>query len=867
MSQQQQHQKLFLKNYQEPDYWVENIELYFNLQDDHTLVTSKMVLNKNPNTETTNLLLNGDGQEILTFKINEKPAEPVYAANKKDLALKLPANNTAFHFEIQTKIYPKENKSFEGLYWSNGTYFTQNEAEGFRKITYYLDRPDVMATYSTWIEADPVRYPHLLSNGNPISRKTLPNGRMLVGWKDPFKKPSYLFALVAGDLAKVSDTFTTKSGRKVALDFFVDKGNENKVPHAMESLKQAMKWDEETFNLEYDLDIYMVVVADDFNSGAMENKGLNIFNAKYVLASPDTATDQDYYNIQAVIGHEYFHNYTGNRVTCRDWFQLSLKEGLTVFRDQEFSSDLNSRAVKRIDDVKNLRARQFPEDAGPNSHPVRPEEAYNISNFYTMTIYEKGAELIRMMQTIIGRENFKKGMKKYFELYDGKAVTTEDFVHAMTVASKIDLTNFKKWYSTPGTPKVSIQRTWNSKEKTLTIEFTQKQKQNLQIPMLIGFLDEKGKEIVPNITQASCKYDQRKEGLLLQLWQANESITLTGLTEKTIPSYLREFSAPILLENHLQPGDLEFLLAHETDLFQKWESCNQIYIREILARVANPTYKTPKVIFTALQSALKTYKQDPAFTAKLLEIPSYVNFEQYFEKLDIDQIFSAMQYFKKAFTEHLQVDLKLIYQEASKQNTSGWRALKNNILTFLTEFAGETDLAWKQFQTTNNMSDSLSAFYALSQTEDVHFSEAAQIFRSRFEDNALVLNKYFTIQVGHNSTKALDFIDNIEKDSKFQKANPNHIYAAYVGLAHTNPQFFHDVSGRGYEIVAKKIREMDKDNPYVAARVAGVFHAYSKLDEKRKKKMQVELEKILQTKELSSNTFEIISKTLKNNAT
>lgn len=842
--------KLLLSEYEQPAYWTKTTDLTFEVVDTHTVVTSRLMIQKNINSEKKELLLNGDGQEILSFKLDDVALEP--KAFQKDNNLQLLLHKNEHIIEIVTKIFPKDNKSFEGLYSSNNKYFTQCEAEGFRKITYYQDRPDVLSKFTTTIIAS--NYPVMLSNGNLIKHETLANGRTKVVWQDPFPKPAYLFALVLGDFDKITDSFTTRSQRKVLLEVYVDKGMTSRASHAMKSVIESMKWDEDRYDLEYDLDRYMIVAANDFNFGAMENKGLNIFNAKYVLADKESATDVDFYNIQAVVGHEYFHNWTGNRVTCRDWFQLSLKEGLTVYRDQEFSSDLNSRGVKRIDDVIRLRASQFSEDAGGNAHPVRPSEAFNISNFYTATIYEKGAELIRMIETLIGRDAFKKGIKKYFELYDGQAVTTEDFCHAMSLASGRDLQFFQKWYTQKGTPKLEVKRSVSG--ACLQLEFKQLTSP-LLLPILSGFIDSNGNEITNiKVKQATCKYQLRGTSILFELEKDTETVIL-DLPASTRVSLLRDFSAPIILKYEGIENEVYDLAAFDTNDFAKWEAIQTLVTKDILKNTHSKEYSFDEKLVQIIKKILTDKIQDAAYTAKLLRIPTLetllLEFESSFPIEELDQTLKA---FTKNLFRHLENELLHVYNSFAIEDSSAARSLKNTVLSILTVDKKYLSLAKKQFDTASNMTDVMMALNALKGFVSEELQSSLKTFYAKWHKDSLVYTKYLQTVFSKQATNFKQDFENLFNDPAFEVWNPNHNYASFDIFAHNLPAF-HASHGEGYQIIAKRVLELDAKNPYVAARLANAFNDYKKLDSTRKPLMKIELEKMLQAK-LSSNTYEII---------
>ncbi len=865
---------VYLKDYCATDFLVESLELKFDLYEDHAFVTSKLVAFRNPNmkSKAPNLFLNGEQLELVEVKINGKTLEREhYYLDEKGLSLH-PAE-MKFEMEITTKIYPQKNLAFEGLYKSGGIFCTQCEAEGFRKITYFLDRPDVMTKYKVIITADKLKYPVLLSNGNLIAQKELPEGRHLVEWQDPFKKPCYLFALVAGDLGVLEDHFVTQSGRNIKLQIYSHKGYESRCIHAMHSLKKAMKWDEEYFGLEYDLDIFMIVAVDDFNMGAMENKGLNVFNSKYILANNETATDIDYELILAIIGHEYFHNWTGNRVTCRDWFQLSLKEGLTVYRDQEFSSTVFSRAVKRIEDVIRLRSVQFAEDAGPMAHPVRPQSFIEINNFYTPTVYEKGAEVIRMIHTIIGATNFRKAMDKYFELYDGMAVTTEDFVHAMELASGVDLTQFKNWYDQAGTPEVKASSEYDVKTQIFSLKLIQSCpttpgqsiKKAFHIPIAIALLAEDGTELL-------------KESVL-HLKEMEQVFQFSHIKQKPIASLLRSFSAPVKIDYEYSDAELSFLMAKDTDSFNRWEATQKLYCRSFMKQVeANQQglkLDVSSELTSAFQAVLSNDQLDYHLKSLLLSFPSETYLTQLFEEIDVESITYAQDKIVRhllgssfSLLENLVLSLadklsKLKSQEYS-QKASGLRSLKNTCLRLLCQNDNPHAFthAISQFTKAKNMTEEIGALQALNHFDSKARADVFQNFYEKWRTETLVINKWLALQAACPGGNALARVQKTSLDSAFDNTNPNKIYDLFFRFGYDNLIGFHDKSGQAYEFLVDQILEIDSRNPQVAARLVSVFNHWKKFDPKRKQLMKTQITRIVETKNISNNVFEIASRAL-----
>lgn len=860
-------QTIYLKDYCPPDYQIQSVDLHFDLHEDHCLVTNQMRIKRVGN-KASSLPLNGEHLKLESIKLNGQ----VLRADQFEVDERLLViYNTPeeFQLEIKTCIFPQNNTALVGLYKSGGMFCTQNEAQGFRRITYYLDRPDVMSVFTTTIEANRSKYPILLSNGNLISTGEMNNGRHWAKWNDPFKKPCYLYALVAGDLGKIQDSFITRSGRTVKLEIYCDKGNENRCYHAMDSLKKSMKWDEDVFGREYDLDIFMIVAVSDFNAGAMENKGLNIFNSKYVLADPSMATDFDYEHIEGVIGHEYFHNWTGNRITCRDWFQLSLKEGLTVFRDQEFSSDMGSRAVKRIDDVIKLRTMQFAEDAGPMAHPVRPTSYIEVNNFYTLTVYEKGAEVIRMIHTLLGPKGFRKGMDKYFELYDGMAVTTDDFVHAMEIANNVNLTQFKLWYDQAGTPEIEVQRDYDPKAKKYRLQVRQScpptpesaTKKPFHIPISMGLMDpETGRELA---------------GGVLQLKKEVEEFTFSGIERQPIPSILRGFSAPVKLNIDLSNDELMFLLANDSDSFNRWEAGQQLMQRQMLklisARQKGIEGDISTNLLEAFRQVLINEKLEPAFRAQALSIPPESYFTQLMEVVDVDAIHFSRDQFLTAVASRLKDDLAHVMRAHDSPSdrhfnaqAAGHRSLKNLCLEYMVLLGDKNslELGIRQLKNAKNMTDELAALVSLSRVEGPDREIAMQIFYEKWKSETLVMNKWLTVQATSPFKSTLKRVKQLLHDPVYDSANPNKIYSLQVALGQNNPFVFHDISGEGYKFVADQVLEVDSKNPQVAARLVGVFNHWKKFDSQRQTRMRTELERILANPKLSKNVYEIVAKGL-----
>ncbi len=856
-----------LSEYRVPDFLIDTVELDFDMYEGHTIVKSRLGMRRNPAAKEPAGVLTMDGEvlELLSLKIGGKDLpKSDYFFDDKSLTIK-DGLSDSFVLECETKITPEKNTTLEGLYKSSGIYCTQCEAQGFRRITYFLDRPDVMAKYTTTIRADKAKYPLLLSNGNKISAKDLGDGRHMAVWQDPFKKPSYLFALVAGDLDRLDDTFKTMSGRTVKLEMFVNKGKGSRLVHAMESLKRAMKWDEEKFGREYDLDVFMVVAVDDFNFGAMENKGLNIFNSKYLIADPQTATDTDYINVEAVVGHEYFHNWTGNRITCRDWFQLSLKEGFTVYRDQEFTADMLSRGVKRVDDVSGLRGHQFQEDSGPMAHPVRPESYIEINNFYTSTVYEKGAELIRMMATILGPEKFRKATDKYFELYDGQAVTTDDFVKAMEAASGIDLTQFRLWYSQSGTPILRVTSSFDENRGRLELNVEQScpptpgqpEKEPMHIPFAVALLDQSGKEI---------------EERVLQVRKTEEKFVFDGLKERPGLSLLRGFSAPVHLKYDYSEADLLFLFAKDRDSFARWEAGQKLAIREwqkqIDAKLQGRSAEVSPKYLAALGEVLADTRADYAFLSELIGLPENSYVEQLQAVIHPDVVDEARKIVEAAIVKAHEGKLIELYgmlntNEPYRYSAEGVgrRSYKNRILHYLATEEKHLGLAREQMRKYNNHTDEVAAVKAQTEFGGNAAEEALKYFYEKWKHDSIVINKWLGLIGAMPNKGVLERIKRAMKDPVFSITTPNNVYALIMSYARLNPEF-HAVDGSGYRFISDLILEMDPKNPSVAARMAGTFNQWKRYEEKRKTLMRAELERLAKEK-LSPGVYEIVTKALK----
>jgi aminopeptidase N len=867
-----------LADYAPPAFLVDTVDLTFELDEAATKVTARIALRRNPASpdRTAPLRLDGEAMVLTRLLCNDE----TLSANQyhlDDRSLIIPDAPDACMLTIETRISPKDNTELSGLYVSNHSYFTQCEAEGFRRITFFPDRPDVMARYTTTIIADRARCPVMLSNGNPGVVQDLGDGRHRMTWIDPHPKPSYLFALVAGDLVSVRDSFTTRSGRHVDLGIWVRRGDEDRCAHAMRSLKTAMTWDEEVFGLEYDLNVFNIAAVSDFNMGAMENKGLNVFNTKYVLAKPETATDTDYQGIEAVIAHEYFHNWTGNRVTCRDWFQLSLKEGLTVFRDQEFSADQGSRAVKRIGDVRALRAAQFREDAGPLAHPVQPASYIAIDNFYTATIYNKGAEVIRMMHTLLGKAAFRRGMDLYFARHDNQAVTIGDFVQAMQDASGIDLGRFKLWYHQAGTPEVSISDAYDATARRYTLTVAQRtpptpgqpDKQPLVVPLAMGLLGDDGTELPTRLANEAAAHAGTR---VLLVTEAERSFTFVDVPNPPTPSLLRNFSAPVRLTG-LTPERLRFLAAHDTDPFVRWESGQQYATGLLLDGVAafrrgEPIPVDPALI-EAMAATLALGDADPAFAAEALSLPSETFLADQTAVADVDALHTVRERVRAAIGNELRDALRATYERLTDTGpyqidggSIGRRALRNTCLAYLAVGPAGVQLAKAQFDAGRNMTDVLTALAVLSGIDCPEREAALAAFHAAWHDDALVLDKWFAIQATSKLPGTLDAVRALARHPDYDLRNPNRIRALVGSFAGGNPVRFHDASGGGYRFLADTIIALDPTNGQVAARMVSPLGQWRRVDAERQALMQAELQRILDVPNLTSNTFEMASKSL-----
>ncbi len=869
---------VYRHRYQPYPWNLESARFRFEIGDDSTRVLSTLKLRRKGESGTgTGIELDGQDMELVSLALNgEALKADSYAVS--DAGLVIHDAPEQCELDIEVRIKPHENTALEGLYPSSDFLLTQCEAEGFRKITYFPDRPDVMTRYDVTIVADKKRYPVLLSNGNAEDAGNLDDGRHWVRWSDPFAKPCYLFALVAGDLACVEDHFKTRSGRDVTLRVYVEHENVDRCDHAMESLIHSMKWDEDRFDLEYDLDIYNIVATNDFNMGAMENKSLNIFNSKYVLARPDTATDFDYQGIEGVIGHEYFHNWTGNRVTCRDWFQLTLKEGLTVFRDQEFSSDMHSRAVKRIQDVRHLRSRQFPEDAGPMAHSIRPDKYIEINNFYTMTVYQKGAEIIRMYHTLLGEDGFQKGMKLYFERHDGQAVTCDDFLAAMADANHTNLEKFGRWYGQSGTPELTASGRHDAAARTFALTLSQRtpatpdqsEKQALVIPVSVGLLDKAG-DPIPLLLAG--EENPAGYSCLLLLEDREQVFVFEEVDAPPVPSLLRGFSAPVKLNYPYSNAQLALLMGHDTDPFMRWEAAQLLAQREILANVEKRANGAGMVLGAELVDAYRALladrDSDPALLAEAMTLPGEDYLAEQMEPVDVDGIHEARKFVKSGLADSLLEAFSTRYRSMadgkpySKTSAAmARRSLKNICLSFLLETASGSGLAEAQVAGSDNMTDTLAALQGLLWVGAPVADDLLQQFEQQWSDDALVMDKWFSMQAAIPGRRSVQRVRELLHHPEFSLANPNKVRSVIGVFSMMNPTGFHVADGSGYRLHADQVMDLDKLNPQVAARMAGAFNPWTRYDSQRREMMKTELTRIRRSEGLSPDVSEIVNNAL-----
>lgn len=881
----EQPKVIYLKDYQAPEYLIDETNLTFELYEDHTLVHAQLVMRRNPERGDglPPLVLDGQQLELLSLSLDDQPLEAgQYQLDENHLTLQPTAN--AFTVDSTVRIHPESNTALEGLYKSGKMFCTQCEAEGFRKITYYLDRPDVMSSFTTTLSAEQHKYPVLLSNGNPVASGSEEGGRHWATWQDPFKKPAYLFALVAGDLWCVEDQFTTMSEREVTLRIYVEPENIDKVQHAMDSLKNSMRWDEKVYGREYDLDIFMIVAVNDFNMGAMENKGLNIFNSSCVLAKAETATDAAHQRVEGVVAHEYFHNWSGNRVTCRDWFQLSLKEGFTVFRDSEFSADMNSRTVKRVEDVAFLRTNQFAEDAGPMAHPVRPDSFIEISNFYTLTVYEKGAEVVRMIHTLLGADGFRKGTDLYFERHDGQAVTCDDFIKAMEDANGVDLTQFKRWYSQSGTPRLAVEESYDAAAQSYTLTFRQScpptpgqaEKLPFVIPVQMGLIDRLGNALSLRLAGEEHAHGSDR---VLQVTEAEQSFTFIGLAEKPLPSLLRGFSAPVKLSFPYDRDQLMFLMQHDEDGFNRWEAGQQLSV-QVLQELIGQHQRGEQLVLdqrliVAFRTLLLDTGLDQAMVAEMLSLPSEAYLTEISEVADVEAIHAAREFARRQIGAALHEQLWARYQANRQQSRDtayvaeashiARRSLQNIALSYLMQSGKPEVLAacQEQYKDCDNMTERLTALAVLVNSSfESEKAEALAMFADYFKDDPLVMDQWFSVQAGCTLPGGLERVQALMSHSAFTLKNPNKIRALIGAFANQNAVNFHRADGAGYRFLADQIITLNALNPQIASRLLTPLTRWRKYAPERQALMKAELERILASGELSSDVYEVVSKSL-----
>ncbi|MGH0035025.1 MAG: aminopeptidase N [Myxococcota bacterium] len=868
----------YRSDYRPPPYWIDSVDLHFDLHADHTRVRARMALRRNADAAAPGAPLVLDGEELELRSLSVAGQTVDFALSEsvevepEQLTLRsLPDGSPLpdeFVVETEVEIHPESNTQLSGLYQSSGNFCTQCEAEGFRRITWFLDRPDVMARYRTTIEADRAQVPVLLSNGNRIEESDAGDGRHRVVWEDPFPKPSYLFAMVAGDLRCHEGLFTTKSGRPVKLEIWVEPQNVDACEHALESLKRAMKWDEEVFGLEYDLDVYMIVAVGDFNMGAMENKGLNVFNSKYVLARPETATDADYEAIEAVIAHEYFHNWTGNRVTCRDWFQLTLKEGLTVYRDQRFTADMTSEAVKRIDDVRTLRAAQFPEDAGPMAHPIRPESYISMDNFYTATVYEKGAEVVRLYDTLLGRDGFRRGMDLYFERHDGQAVTCDDFRAAMADANGADLAQFERWYEQPGTPVLEAEGEYDGRARRFALTLRQKPPEAhaeedflpMHMPVSVGLVGSDGRDLASDV---------------LELRGEEERFEFDGIEERPVVSLLRGFSAPVQVRMERPREELAFLMGHDGDAFNRWDA-GQTLAQELIlemagAHSAGRALELDPLFVDAFRRLLLDPDLDGSLKALALALPSEKVLAQAMEEVDVEGLQAARRFTIRELARTLEAELRDVFEATrpdgpyrADRASIHRRRLHNAVLRILTApgSAEAIALAEARFQEADNMTDSQAALSALADHAAPESARALEVFYQRWKHDPLVIDKWFQTQAMCDRDDAVEVVLGLARHPDFTTRNPNRVRSLVGAFGSGNLLHFHRRDGAGYTFLADQVVTLDPLNPQVAARMVSLFNQWRRFDAARRELMRAELQRIGAVEGLSKDTGEIVGKAL-----
>jgi len=875
---------IYLSEYQVPAYLIDTTALVFELGEESTKVSSQLHIRRNPASTISNapLALHGTELELISLAIDGRTldASEWTQSGEQLIIASVPSE---FVLSCETRIRPQDNTSLEGLYKSSGMFCTQCEAEGFRKITYYLDRPDVMSVFTVEIIADAQRYPVLLSNGNLSAAEVLADGRHKTVWQDPFPKPAYLFALVAGKLACVEDRFKTMSGRDVALKIYVEDKDADKCEHAMVSLKNAMRWDEEVYGREYDLDIFNIVAVDDFNMGAMENKSLNIFNTSCVLAKPETTTDAGFQRVEGVVAHEYFHNWSGNRVTCRDWFQLSLKEGFTVFRDAEFSADMGSPTVKRVEDVTLLRTAQFAEDAGPMAHPIRPDSFIEISNFYTVTVYEKGAEVVRMIHTLLGPELFRKGSDLYFDRHDGQAVTCEDFVLAMEDASGVDLGQFRNWYSQAGTPKLKVSAEYDAAAQTYTLHVQQScpatpgqsKKAPFHIPFAVALLGEAGQLALQLQNAALNTETADNTEMVLNVTKAEHSFIFTGIKEEPVPSLLRGFSAPVKLEFDYSREQLLRLMSSDSDGFCRWDASQQLGLAEIsqaLADIAAERDVVPESAYLdACRALLSDESLDGAMVAMMLQLPSEAYLAEIFHPVDVLGLHRARETLRLVIAQALRGELLACYSRcasnavyAADAGQIAQRSLKNTALSYLMLLNDDTgrELATRQFEHSENMTDRLAALNALVNSTAPYKAEALQRFYQNWQHEPLVINQWFQVQAMCRLPGTLETVQGLMAHPAFDIRNPNKVRALIGAFCGQNSVNFHREDGAGYRFLADQVIVLNRSNPQIASRLLVPLTKWRKYLPAAQQLMCAELQRILAQPDLSSDVYEVVSKSV-----
>lgn len=868
----------YLKDYKKPDYKIRTVDLTFDLDEQNTTVKSVLHLVADYDVPKGGhpLVLDGRELELKSIKIDgEAVDERAYSLDDESLTIYNPPAD--FKLEIETVIHPKANTKLEGLYVSNGTFCSQNEPEGFRRITYFLDHPDVMSVYTTTLIADKSKYPVMLSNGNPIKEETLPNGKTAVTWFDPFPKPCYLFCVVVGDLGSIHDTYTTKSGRLVKLGLYVEHGEEPKAEWGLESLKRAMKWDEDVYGLEYDLDLFNIVAVSDFNMGAMENKGLNLFNSSCALADPVTATDTDFAHVEGVIAHEYFHNWSGDRVTARDWFNLSLKEGLTVYRDQEFSRDMRGRTLGRINDVFALRTFQFPEDAGPLAHSVRPESYVEINNYYTATVYDKGAEVIRMYERLLGKETFIKGNQLYFERHDGQAVTIDDYAKCMEDVSGKDLTLFKRWYSQAGTPTVYAEGKYDGKAKTYTLTLRQETKPTpnqpeklpFVIPLGIGLIGKDGKDMP---LQLQGEKEPQGTSRVLVLDKDSDVFTFVNVAEQPVLSGNRDFTAPIHFVMDYTDAERLHQARCDSDLFNRWDAFQQYGVEQILNMVKDiqngkePTL--PEAYFDVWESYLTDKTLDKGFVARAITLPQENYLADQMDVVDVDAIHKARYFVKQALAKRFEKELRAVYDENNSDaeytpspEQSARRALKNMALSFLGDLGTNNELVEKQYAQANNMTDKLAAMNIASNSKNPKREAIMDDFYQTYKNEKAAVNKWIFTNACADRPDAVNVVRKLLTHPAFNIKNPNNVRSLMGGFAYNQTEF-HKLDGSGYDFAVEMAYKMDDMNPQMAAHMVKPLTRWKRFDAKRQEMMKKALEKVLEKKNLSKNVYELVTKSL-----